>query len=853
MENGMVDLTVENVFPDGPSSAPTQPNKATIRRYFKQFEVGLDAGLSNGGLIYDTKANMDADLAHDANSSAWVIADSTVANNGIYRKDGASGSGSWTRIADLPYSFICASNAGAGTANAIQGTTSIPIPAGDGAAEIVLNITEKNTGAATVSFNGGPALTIKTATGADVQEDYLVAGAVVSGFVVGSTFRLTSEVGTAAAAAAAQAAADAAIAAASGVVSTQKSRANASVSYHPAVAPDFIQTAGYASAGDGGGALYKKVAAEPSHEGKFSITLDDGVTVVWFEIAETTIPVKALGAKGDTVSVTITASIASGSASLTAVGAAFTSDDVGKVISIPGASSAGGGVLGTTISAVVNSESVTLADAASATLSSESVTIGYGTDDTQALEDAAKVATGRVLWFAPGSYSITKAVPVYSKTTVCGVYGTSIIQPARKYTGTPTCDGACLRNSTFATASSFEESDILIEDMAFDYTYRPQGSSVGQGVGVFLRFVERPKVIRCLQWYGGDLSGMLQCRDTQVSDCVAHEIVNCAYDHWSGSGYIIVSNCINRNETVTPNQCIQVTADVTDPETGVTTGPGNVEKIVIDGNVIDVPAKGTTSGIIVNCLRGDSTASDVVVSDNYVRGTDYGIVMQGAVDGFVIDGNMIRDTTTQGVLAVKSSTGAVTSPTNGIVLGNLIADCGGIGIDITYGSDIFIAQNKVNNPTSSPIRLQTNSSDCVVKDNMIDGEVNNLGTNNTVMKIGASQPKSVSTSVYSGSAAPTSFTDLDISSVVGANKAICTARVDNHSGSTATFLFRTNGDGTVETVPSTPGTGPNICSMQNNEGNYVTFITDGSGIVEWCSTVGAGTTTITILSYQPLR
>jgi hypothetical protein len=63
----------------------------------------------------------------------------------------------------------------------------------------------------------------------------------------------------------------------------------------------------------------------------------------------------------------------------------------------------------------------------------------------------------------------------------------------------------------------------------------------------------------------------------------------------------------------------------------------------------------------------------------------------------------------------------------------------------------------------------------------------------------------------------------------------------------------TKGKGTVETVPATAGTGPNICSMQNNEANYVTFITDGAGIVEWCSTVGAGTTTITLLSYQPLQ
>ncbi|QDZ10511.1 hypothetical protein [Devosia ginsengisoli] len=53
----------------------------------------------------------------------------------------------------------------------------------------------------------------------------------------------------------------------------------------PSVAPEFVRTEGYAEAGDGGGALYKKVDTEPAHAGKFSVTLDDGVTVVWYEIA----------------------------------------------------------------------------------------------------------------------------------------------------------------------------------------------------------------------------------------------------------------------------------------------------------------------------------------------------------------------------------------------------------------------------------------------------------------------------------------------------------------------------------------------------------------------------------------
>lgn len=56
----------------------------------------------------------------------------------------------------------------------------------------------------------------------------------------------------------------------------------------------FVQTAGYWAAGDGGGALYKKVGSEPSHSGKFQSA--DGA---WWEIGEVIPNVRQFGAKGD--------------------------------------------------------------------------------------------------------------------------------------------------------------------------------------------------------------------------------------------------------------------------------------------------------------------------------------------------------------------------------------------------------------------------------------------------------------------------------------------------------------------------------------------------------------------------
>jgi hypothetical protein len=194
---------------------PRSPSMQEAQVWGTELERLVSLFISSGGLVYASKALLDADLAHGANSLAWVIGDATAANNGLYGKVGASGAGSWTRRGDLPYSFIVAINTGAGTPNAIQVTTGLPVSS---SALVTLNITATNTATpVTVSFNGGTALTIKSNSGNNVTSGGLVAGMVVLGTVSGSTFRLVSDQNSAAIVAAAEAAAAAAVAAAASI------------------------------------------------------------------------------------------------------------------------------------------------------------------------------------------------------------------------------------------------------------------------------------------------------------------------------------------------------------------------------------------------------------------------------------------------------------------------------------------------------------------------------------------------------------------------------------------------------------------------------------------------------------
>jgi hypothetical protein len=162
--------------------------------------------------------------------------------------------------------------------------------------------------AATVSFNGGAPLAIKTNSGADVRN--LVGGSVVYGVISGATFRLANDEAIASliyeardeavaaeeCAQLAQAAAEVARDIASGHASDAVSQGNvpiyATVMGMPAleipVGINAIRVNDYYVAGDGGGALYVKVDDEPVHPGKFQTA--DGA---WWELGKP--PVKAAG------------------------------------------------------------------------------------------------------------------------------------------------------------------------------------------------------------------------------------------------------------------------------------------------------------------------------------------------------------------------------------------------------------------------------------------------------------------------------------------------------------------------------------------------------------------------------
>lgn len=111
--------------------------------------------------------------------------------------------------------------------------------------------------------------------------------------------------------------------------------------------------------------------------------------------------------------------------------------------------------------------------------------------------------------------------------------------------------------------------------------------------------------------------------------------------------------------------------------------------------------------------------------------------------------------------------------------------------------------------------------------------------------------------VYSGATAysgaqPTTYTDLDLSSIVGTNRAWVTLRITGDANSN--IFFRTKG----ETLDAYGGLGSNASlgsgtsgtSMSSTSVGYISLLTNTSGIVQWRSNISSTTTVVTVLTYM---
>ncbi len=208
----MLTKTAAEVFASTDAAgALRSPSAEDASVWGSQIERAVGIAGAGSGLIYPSRSSLYADLAHAANASAWVIGDATVAYNGVYKKTGASGAGSWSRVWDLPYQVVALT--ASGSANAIVATSPLPVPSGGLQCLLPFVAPFTNTGAVSIEINGASPVDLTSSKGEDLDPGDIVAGTIYFAVPYSGSYRLTVESDFAAAVAAAEAAADAAEAA----------------------------------------------------------------------------------------------------------------------------------------------------------------------------------------------------------------------------------------------------------------------------------------------------------------------------------------------------------------------------------------------------------------------------------------------------------------------------------------------------------------------------------------------------------------------------------------------------------------------------------------------------------------
>lgn len=165
---------------------PSSGAHVTVKKDLRDWGIYLE-GLLNGGpsLSYNSFAGLLADLNHPANTLAMVHDDPTPANNGLYEKSGASGTGTWTRIGDTLRDIVRLTVTG-GTGNAITATATEAPQAPTN--KLYLMTPTANNSAGAVTINGTP---LKDYFGNDPAANALINNSpVLMGFTASGNYQL---------------------------------------------------------------------------------------------------------------------------------------------------------------------------------------------------------------------------------------------------------------------------------------------------------------------------------------------------------------------------------------------------------------------------------------------------------------------------------------------------------------------------------------------------------------------------------------------------------------------------------------------------------------------------------------
>lgn len=458
--------------------------------------------------------------------------------------------------------------------------------------------------------------------------------------------------------------------------------------------------------------------------------------------------IEAFGAVGDAQIVnapgptTNAVSIASGTNTLTVIGAGFAPGDVGKTICVYGAGAFVSSIsvnqqLVTTISGYISSTQVTLAANAVATLTSATKMVIWGTDNTAAIQNAANSSLSAV-YVPKGAYLITAGIVLQPGQAIFGDgYNSNIIQVTPTKSVIRTKDSCKVSNLHLTNAESInaqgddyypaavtirKASNVIVENNWIE------GGDHGV-CGVFL-FEGNNNTVKNNIIYGNKWSSVVAGFAAGGSDIATYGLLyrtifdgNFCLSNTS-QGISIAPNGNEADYVVSNNVCITL-----DPATCYPGGTwsevanGGVRRHGIISQYITSTVNGPRAVVVSNLVRNTTWAGiyhthDTIgtgfalIANNMISRVGYDIsgttgrggIAVGMGGSILITGNMVDEYQGQfGGIHVYSFSALVTPASvettlkisNNVVKNSAIAR--GIHVD-TYASDVLIENNTcVNN------------------------------------------------------------------------------------------------------------------------------------------------------------
>ena len=228
------------------------------------------------------------------------------------------------------------------------------------------------------------------------------------------------------------------------------------------------------------------------------------------------------------------------------------------------------------------------------------------------------------------------------------------------------------------------------------------------------------------------------------------------------------------------------------------------------------------------------------------------IIDQTTITGDAITGTTLEVTGTgklkirqQGITSNELATNSVTT--------TQIASSSSANNGVTFSKLQYVADMKVIGNVSGGLTVPSEVS-ILDEDNMASDSATALVTQQSIKAYVDSYFLIYNnTTIFTG-AIPTTFTDLDLSSVVGSNRVIAYLLVSPDVTSSR-LMFKEKGiSGNIGIDPTgSPTSAAGMDTAGGAANGYIVIPTDNSGIIQWKGNVaGPGGTTVKIVAYQKM-